>query len=329
MIVDSASGRTPVVRASRIDRAAQRRAGRLWDDAPLRAKVVLLVMLAAVGGAAVGIIEAKHGFVAWPLSIGLSVVIGVVCVWAYRWVLIPFERLIRQIELLAARPQSAGPQGLPVARRDELGRFARAMHRVYVGALRDQHEVEQLRRSLDHRISQATRVATSKLQHLAMRDPLTDLANRRFLDHYFATLFESCQAAGHDLACVVIDVDNFKQVNDTLGHGTGDELLIFLGSLIKACIREADYAVRLGGDEFVVLIPACPRDRVAQLIEQFRTLFRHQVRIVLPEQVRADLSMGVATLMHDHCQSPQQLLKYADANMYAAKAQGKGCTVGI
>jgi diguanylate cyclase (GGDEF)-like protein len=203
------------------------------------------------------------------------------------------------------------------------------MHRVHAAATRQHEEVGKLRRSLDHRIAQATRQATARLKQMALRDPLTDLGNRRFFDEHFPDLFETCRAANDDLACLLLDLDDFKQVNDTLGHAAGDELLIFLASLLRACIRREDYAVRLGGDEFVVLIPGCQARRVAQLAQQIRVLFGQHVRITLPDDLNPDLSIGVAMLARDGAVSPEQLLAQADANLYAAKKAGKGATAGV
>lgn len=313
-------------RSTRIDRPVHRRR---WDDAPLRTKLALLVTLAVAAGALCGTImvhTADHGLL---LSVTLSGTIAMVLALAFRWIVRPIEKLVTLSEQLDALAESEATHHLPVARADELGRLARSMHRVHAAATQQHQEIGQLRRSLDHRIAQATRQATIRLKQMALRDPLTDLGNRRFFDENFPELFETCRAAADDLTCVLLDMDDFKNVNDTLGHAAGDELLIFLAGLLRACVRPEDYAVRLGGDEFVVLIPGCQVKRVAQFTQQLRVLFRQHVRIALPPEVNPDLSIGVAMLSRDRSASPQELLARADANLYAAKKSGKGATVGV
>ncbi len=279
------------------------------------------------------------------LSLGMSASIGGVAWLAFAWLARPLDRLVTLAERLEAPEDVAGSthervldasgvihpptHQLPVSRQDELGRLARSMHRVYVAAARQRQENGQLRRTLNHRIADATRQATLRLRHIAMRDALTDLGNRRFFDEHYPELFETCRDAADDLACVLLDMDNFKHVNDTLGHAAGDELLIFLAGLIRACIRTEDYAVRLGGDEFVILMPGCPPRRVAEFTEQLRALFRQHVRIALPASLKADLSIGVALLSRDRVADAQALLALADKHLYTAKRRGKGQTVGV
>ncbi|MCC7408184.1 MAG: diguanylate cyclase, partial [Phycisphaeraceae bacterium] len=263
----------------------------------------------------------------WFLSVGLTTIVCLVLWLGFRWMVWPVESLIRLMEGLAHSPQTIGPHQLPLTRRDELGQMARLMHQVYITAQRDRTEIGRLRKTLDDRIAQATRMATKALTQMAMRDPLTDLGNRRFLSANFPPLLQSCQAAGDDLHALLIDLDNFKQVNDTLGHSTGDELLVFLASLIRASVRAEDYTVRLGGDEFLVLMPACPAERVTNFARQLRVLFHQHVKTALPPELKADLSIGIASLIADRPASPQELIAKADERLYAAKRAGKGCAI--
>jgi diguanylate cyclase (GGDEF)-like protein len=263
------------------------------------------------------------------LSLGAGALI-VGLVWLARvWVCRPIEKLIATWTALTLDHRPGVLHVLPIGRGDEVGQLARALYRLASTALKGSYDARQLRRTLDHRISQATRQATRQLRQLAMRDPLTDLGNRRFLDSNLGALVESVQASGDELICVMIDVDGFKAVNDSLGHAAGDELLIFLGSLIRAIVRGEDYTVRLGGDEFVVLMPHCSLERAAEFAEQLRVLFCQHVATALPAPVRADLSMGVAALRRHGLRDGPDLLARADANLYAAKRGGKGQTRGV
>lgn len=300
-----------------------------WDDTPLQMKISLLVVIALVGGIGVGMVEMSMGHRLWPMLISAGALAATLLWLGQRWVWRPFDQLLDQLNRLRINHRTDYLGSLPLNRRDEIGQLARAMHQIHVAAKRDANEARRLRRTLDDRVAKATHAATLRLRQLAMRDAMTDLGNRRFLEEHLPLLIESVQQSDHDVAAVMMDMDNFKQVNDTMGHAAGDELLIFLGSLINASVRRSDYAVRLGGDEFVIIMPGAELERVKQVTDQLRTLFRQQARTALPESIKADLSIGVAMLKRDDLSTGEQLLAKADEAVYQAKGLGKGCTCGV
>ena len=296
--------------------------------------MTLLVVLGAVGGSLVGFLDAQlsRGVRPLALGLGLSVLIGGIVALANRWVLRPFESLAQGLEgvLRHRNPHSAEAlRGLPTMREDETGRIARLVHQFGTLAARHQIEASHLRRTLDHRIAEATANATKKLRRIVMRDPLTDLGNRRFLDENLQPLVETVRASGADLVCVLLDMDNFKQINDAHGHAVGDEILIFLAGLIRATTRREDYSVRLGGDEFCILMPDCSLDRTAEFTHRLQSLFTQHVRTAFSGENQPGLSIGVASLVRDRLSTGRELVERADANLYTAKAKGKGCVVGV
>ena len=156
------------------------------------------------------------------------------------------------------------------------------------------------------------------LLHLAQYDQLTDLPNRSLLyDRLKAALLSARREQGQ-LSLLYIDLDKFKQVNDSLGHGIGDLLLQEAAARLKACVSESDTVARIGGDEFVILIQEAPLPEYAarmatKISEAFRfpfTLVGHRVTIVP--------SIGIA-LYPEHGNDEHQLLEYADNAMYFAK----------
>ncbi len=173
------------------------------------------------------------------------------------------------------------------------------------------------------------RRATAQLRRLALRDALTGLGNRRFLDMQLPKIVEAAEASETDVSAMVIDMDGFKQVNDRLGHDAGDELLVLVAGLLKACTRHDDLAVRMGGDEFVVLMPGCDARRACELADSIRMLFRQQSQVMLDRGgITADLSAGVASLAEDDLSDGYALIKLADQRLYRAKREGKGRTCG-
>jgi len=302
-----------------------------WHDAALSRKMAMLMVLAVCGGCAVGLLESHTGHRIWPGLLGLAAMLtGLLTLMRYG-VCRPYEQLAGQLDTVRMRRRAASLLELPVNRRDEIGRIARCIHEVGMQAVHHTAEARQLRRTMDQRIKVATQRACGQLEQLVMRDPLTDLGNRRFLDEQLMPLIESMRSGDEDLACMMIDLDDFKNVNDALGHTAGDNVLVFLAGLIRGLIRRQDYAVRMGGDEFAVFMPGCSPQHARKLAEQLSALFRQHVRTILPADLSCDLSIGIASLRADlpadHPAPGQALFELADHRLYAAKRGGKGRVV--
>ncbi|MCC5831144.1 MAG: diguanylate cyclase [Phycisphaeraceae bacterium] len=325
---DSSEPRSHAHLISAIDSSRMKRGNRAWDDAPIGLKVNLLILISLIGGLVIGMLEAISEFSRLPMITGSLMLLIVLFGLARVYIKRPILMLVRSLERQALLENPARGLELPLTRRDELGRLARVMHRVHVSAARDWQEARRLRRDLDHRVRKATQQATRQLEKMAMRDPLTEVGNRRFLEQTLPSLVESALASNTDLICLLMDLDNFKQVNDIFGHAAGDELLIFTTSLLTAGVRHEDYVVRLGGDEFVVLMPGAGVERAIELARQLITLFRQHTATAHAGKTKANLSVGVASLKWDRLKDGRQLLDLADQRLYEAKNSGKGRIVG-
>jgi diguanylate cyclase (GGDEF)-like protein len=168
----------------------------------------------------------------------------------------------------------------------------------------------------------ARRVLEARLTYQAYHDPLTGLANRRRFVDGTTTALAARKAPG-SLAVLFLDVDDFKTVNDGLGHAAGDELLAAVAERIRTSVRETDLAARLGGDEFGVLLVDVPDESYAATAAG-RLLHALEQPIELAGlSVTVGASIGVAVDTHDTT-SVDDLLGQADIAMYRAKAQGKG-----
>jgi diguanylate cyclase (GGDEF)-like protein len=190
---------------------------------------------------------------------------------------------------------------------------------------------EQLNRELAtarrqaEELAHSLKAANEKLQRMASVDELTGLFNRRYFDEFFSREFTRCQRYKRPLACIIIDIDHFKRVNDTYGHQQGDEVLRELGERLLALLRGSDVAVRYGGEEFVVLLPetglyaarvAGEKIRRAVAVEPFRHVSGQGLPITI--------SLGIAVYDGSSgAQTPEELLKRADTLLYKAKADGR------
>lgn len=173
-------------------------------------------------------------------------------------------------------------------------------------------------------ISQA-KAHEQALSSLANTDALTKLPNRHWLSTFLPKKIEQASAGKKHFAVLFIDLDNFKNINDTLGHDAGDELLKTAASRLKSTVRASDHVVRLGGDEFTVVLDQMDViddvSRVAKMIVKGMT---EPFDLLGSTGHRVNASIGIS-LFPDDGQDGETLLKHADIAMYAAKAAGKGC----
>jgi len=165
------------------------------------------------------------------------------------------------------------------------------------------------------------RAADEKIAHLAHYDALTDLPNRvLFRERIERELKKATD--GHHFALFYIDIDEFKGINDSLGHHIGDELLKTVASRIRSCIKESDLIARLGGDEFAVVQTAIgSADEAVELVLRIHEAIRQPYQC-LGHQLSTDASIGIALAPKDGTDH-DQLIKNADLAMYAAKSGGR------
>lgn len=163
-----------------------------------------------------------------------------------------------------------------------------------------------------------------QLTHQALHDPLTKLANRvLFRDRVEHSLTRVGRKKA-PVAVLFLDLDNFKNINDSLGHAAGDQLLISVAERLQACLRSSDTAARLGGDEFAILVEDSNDTNGALLVaERIRDILRTPFSIA-GKEIAVGTSIGIASAQTGK-ESPEELLRNADVAMYMAKTQGKGC----
>ncbi|EPK7359196.1 diguanylate cyclase domain-containing protein [Kluyvera ascorbata] len=158
----------------------------------------------------------------------------------------------------------------------------------------------------------------ARLQHMAQYDQLTDLPNRSLLHDRLKSALSTARREHGQLSLLYIDLDKFKQVNDTLGHGIGDLLLQETALRLKSCVRESDTVARVGGDEFVILIQGTLLPQFAALVaEKIADAFNAPF-ILDGHRLTITPSIGIA-LYPQHGSDERQLVEYADKAMYLAK----------
>jgi two-component system cell cycle response regulator len=178
-------------------------------------------------------------------------------------------------------------------------------------------EKEELRRQLEEKNAQ--------LEQMAATDALTGVYNRRHFSRVIDQLFAEAQRYDKDLACVMIDLDGYKQLNDSMGHQLGDQLLVMAGKVISANMRRMDVAARYGGDEFVLLLPQASTDEAALAAQRIGEEFCNASAALLKRKDGVTMSIGVASLRQagGGATNAEQLVANADAALYHSKQHGR------
>lgn len=175
----------------------------------------------------------------------------------------------------------------------------------------------------------ALRTVLEELVHQRDHDTLTGLGNRRFFDRTISFELQRAARTGTPLSLVMIDLDHFKDVNDTHGHATGDAVLVGLGELLSRSLRVYDLAARIGGEEFCLILPGASLRQAEELAERILDEFRGMT-FEAPEGgvFSVTFSAGVVTVMgRKNLPDAKTLLNDADALLYEAKRQGRNRVV--
>ena len=197
----------------------------------------------------------------------------------------------------------------------EVQALSTALARMTRRLLQHSHEMEAQVRAR----TQQLEAANAELKQQARSDPLTGVLNRRGLDAQFDFALALAQRSGRPLSLVSMDVDHFKQVNDTYGHAQGDEVLKNLARTLQESLRSSDLVARLGGEEFVALLPDTDLAGATALAEELRLTLADQQHAVVGHIF---VSLGVSMLRPGE-KTATALLERADAALYAAKHQGR------
>jgi two-component system cell cycle response regulator len=187
---------------------------------------------------------------------------------------------------------------------------------------RARREKEALQRQLELK-NKELETALAKLEQMAATDPLTGLYNRRHFSRVLEQLFAEAMRFDQDLSCCMIDLDGYKQLNDSYGHQVGDQLLVMAGKIITANLRKMDAAARYGGDEFVLLIPHADAEEAAGVAHRIREEFRQATTLLLRRNEGVSMSIGIGSIRMNNPASADGLVASADVALYRAKDAGR------
>ena len=160
--------------------------------------------------------------------------------------------------------------------------------------------------------------------HDSRTDPLTNIANRRGLDHELTRIFSQRRRSGATFSILIIDIDYFKRVNDRYGHLVGDQLLKNFARCLANTFRESDFVARFGGEEFVAILPMTSLEEACRCAERIRSIISACQYKVGDLEIRMTTSIGVKEVQDN--ETDAELLQKADKALYAAKNGGRNCS---
>ena len=163
--------------------------------------------------------------------------------------------------------------------------------------------------------------ALSNSEFRATHDPLTGLYNRGAIMGLLKREASRCDREGAAMGGILVDIDHFKRINDTMGHSVGDEVLLEVAGRMRSALRSYDFLGRYGGEEFLVVAPGCGPEEIVEVAERLRySVAEHPVRI---GTLKVEVTVSAGTSILDHTGETMTLLQRADKALYAAKEHGR------
>ncbi|CAK0781357.1 hypothetical protein CCP4SC76_7850003 [Gammaproteobacteria bacterium] len=235
------------------------------------------------------------------------------------------QSLAKQIHAIQAG-QSAGEAYLLEERKqDSTEPLLNALNGLFQQVSERNRELFLLNQTLESKVDERTkalREVNQRLEEMAMTDTLTGLKNRRSALKILSEEWIRAETNGLPLACMMIDADHFKQINDSYGHDAGDVVLRRLSRQLSHSVRTDDVVCRLGGDEFLIICPRTPLEGAMQVAEKIRAEVE-TLRVSAGQGVwHGSISVGVA-VRKDDMNHLEDLLKAADEGVYVAKRNGR------
>ncbi len=230
----------------------------------------------------------------------------------------------------ALTPPGAGASAAPGAESavsiSELQAISEKLDALEQDARRWRQHAQIVERRADTHVARETTKIVRDLQRVqreSWTDALTGVRNRKFLEEKLPAIYKAQVDSRRDLSVIMIDLDNFKNINDTHGHGAGDEVLRFVGDLFQQCLRGDDLAIRYGGDEFIAILPGVSAENAVVLAERLLALFGQRARTMFKTDLPPTMTAGVASIDRNSTSSASELLACADHALLAAKQAGK------
>ncbi|HEY5601645.1 MAG TPA: diguanylate cyclase [Gammaproteobacteria bacterium] len=252
-----------------------------------------------------------------------------------RWITVPINRLAKAADELEANDFYGDIPAIPGHAPKEISQLDQGFRKVVSGLQQSRAQVNELNQSLQVKIEAATqklREANRRLEHLAKSDYLTELANRRHFEKSLNQLLARQTELTEPICIMLIDIDNFKDINDRFGHAAGDAVLVQIAPILKMNMRPNDLVARYGGDEFVIQMN-CVADIGMMRASEIRAYLQNYDFKWQNQKIKTTVSIGLLHPAKNNFSSVpydiETLLQKADSAMYNAKKKGRNTVVQI
>ena len=207
---------------------------------------------------------------------------------------------------------------------DEIGRLAKVFNQMHETIKRQIQELNAHRELLEKEVKERTyelEQANKKLDLISRTDELTQLPNRRDMHRTIEKEVDRANRFRKAFSIIFIDIDHFKDVNDTYGHAAGDAVLKSVASTIRSLLRKYDVLARYGGEEFLTLLPETELKDAAHVAERFRKQIENQTIFFGGKEIKVTITLGVAQF--DSGQGAEKCIQLADKALYEGKEHGR------
>ena len=251
------------------------------------------------------------------------IAILLVSLWQILIVCKPLNNLIDHITQITEGNLNIG-EFKAKSSQDEIGRLAKVFNQMHATIKRQIEELNAHRELLEKEVKERTyelEQANKKLDLISRTDELTQLPNRRDMHKTIEKEVERANRFKKAFSIIFIDIDHFKDVNDTYGHATGDAVLKSVASTIRSLLRKYDVLARYGGEEFLTLLPETELKDAAHVAERFRKQIENQTIFFGGQEIKVTITLGVAQF--DSSQGAEKCIQLADKALYEGKEHGR------
>ena len=245
------------------------------------------------------------------LTAALTLLVGLAAYWMSRSIVVPLNGLILAADGIARGDLSVRLKGAPGG---EIGHLTRVFNMMADGLRRSRADVQAT--------NEALHAQNQLLETLAATDSLTGLYNRKKLHDILAEQFARFLRNHRAFTVVMLDLDDFKSINDSYGHVAGDQVLTDVAAILKRSIRSIDYASRYGGEEFVLVLVETPCDSAFDVAERIRSAVQEHPFVASGNPVALTVSLGIASSREED-DGPDATVARADGALYQAKRSGR------
>ena len=276
-----------------------------------------------------------QGFKSFTREILITIIIVLAEFFALSYLIMrPVKIITKSLQESKDHKKNKKVSIIPLNSNDEFGHLASQFNDLNLNLCRANHELlnrvhfadKQLRQNVKDLKKQKAELTqmNERFQRLSITDELTGLYNRRYFEEHLEKEISLTKRHGDDMSLILVDIDHFKNINDSYGHVHGDEVLKQVANTIHNRVRNTDITCRIGGEEFIIICKRMDKQRAIELAQQLRKTIEELIIPIAEYNVSVTISAGIVTLTHSNFHShSEHLYRFADLALYFSKENGR------